>query len=116
MLFRSLIPLGLLGLTKVNAATVTIAANTLISTGDTLYSNNYIIDAGAYLAIDSGYTHNFYGDLTVNGQLYISDRNHVSGITSDVIGSTNTVTNYGQIVLNDLNGTSAPTYDSLTVT
>jgi hypothetical protein len=111
MLFRSLIPLGLLGLTKVNAATVEITANTLISTGDTLYFDNLVIDAGVYLAIDSGYTHNFYADLTVKGQLYISDRNHVTGITSDVFGSSNTVTNYGQIVLNHLNGTSAPTYD-----
>ena len=109
MLFKSLTPLGLLLLTKVNA--VQISTNTLISTGDTLYTDDYTIDKGVYLAIDSGYTHNFYGDLTINGMLYISDKNHHSGLTCDFIGTSNVLTNYGELVLNDLNGTSAPTFD-----
>ena len=111
MLLRSFIPLVLLGVTKVIAATVEISKNTLISTGDTLYRDDYIINAGVYLAIDSGLTHNFYADLTVYGMLYISDRNKRTGMTSLFTGTSNTLKNYGDIVLNDLNGTSAPTFN-----
>ncbi|CAH2355022.1 hypothetical protein CLIB1423_20S02278 [[Candida] railenensis] len=107
MILNPSVFLALLGLTSVNA--LTVSKNTLISTGDTSFNEDVTINAGDFLAIDSGYTHNFLKDLFVYGTLYISDKQKHSGITCDLIGS-GTYKNYGEVVLNHLNGTSAPTF------
>ncbi|SCV99300.1 LAFE_0A00122g1_1 [Lachancea fermentati] len=89
-----------------------VTSKTVVNKGDTLYTDAVTIDENAYLAIITGYTHNFYSDLTVNGALYIGDYNkRHSGITVDVIGTKNVVTNNGIIVVDNRNATSAPTYD-----
>lgn len=89
----------------------TVSSDTILDVGDTIFQDKVTVDSNAYLAIISGYTHDFYSDLTVNGALYIGDAKHVTGITVDVIGSSNVVTNNGVIVVDHRNGTSAPTYD-----
>lgn len=107
MIFKPSVFLAFLGLTSVDALTVSKKLH--ISTGDTSFNEDVTIDAGKLLAIDSGFTHNFLKDLSVYGTLYISDKQKNSGITCGLTGS-GTYKNYGSVVLNNLNGTSAPTY------
>ena len=88
-----------------------ISQNTIVSTGDTLIRQNFIVNSGVFYSIDYGMTHNFYNDITINGKLYITNKIVRTGMTCDVIGTTANIVNNGWIVLDDTNATSAPTYD-----
>ncbi|KAK6456640.1 Hyphally regulated cell wall protein N-terminal-domain-containing protein [Scheffersomyces xylosifermentans] len=92
-------------------ADVVISQNTIVSSGDTLINDNFFVNSGVFYSIDRGMTHNWYKDITINGKLYVTNRDIKTGMTIDVCGTTGQITNNGWIVLDDGNATSAPTFD-----
>ncbi|KAK5960412.1 uncharacterized protein PWA37_002491 [Arxiozyma heterogenica] len=91
--------LGLL-VTKISAATTTISAPTTLS-GDQTFSNDIVIESGATLALISGSSYSFNGNIDVKGSLDIVG-DSTNGLTSLQFGSTTTITNSGNINIENI--------------
>ncbi|KAK5959624.1 uncharacterized protein PWA37_002981 [Arxiozyma heterogenica] len=99
---QTLILWSLLGLlvTKITAATTTISAPTTLS-GDQTFSDAIVIESGATLALVAGSSYSFNGNIDVKGSLDIIG-DSTNGLTSLQFGSTTTITNSGNINLENI--------------
>ena len=91
--------LGLL-VTKINAAVTTISAPTTLS-GDQTFSDDIVIESGATLELVSGTSYSFNGNIDVKGTLDIIG-DSTKGLTSLQFGSTTTITNSGNINIENI--------------
>ncbi|KAK5779045.1 hypothetical protein RI543_002929 [Arxiozyma heterogenica] len=91
--------LGLLVI-RVNAATTTISTPTTLS-GDQTFSDDIVIKSGATLALVSGSSYSFNGNIDVKGSLDIIG-DSTNGLTSLQFGSTTTITNSGNINIENI--------------
>ncbi|KAK5960251.1 uncharacterized protein PWA37_002321 [Arxiozyma heterogenica] len=96
--------LGLL-VTKISAATTTISAPTTLS-GDQTFSDDIVIESGATLALVSGSSYSFNGNINVKGSLDIIG-DSTNGLTSLQFGSTTTITNSGNINIENIKSTGS---------
>ena len=91
--------LGLL-VTKINAAVTTISAPTTLS-GDQTFSDDIVIESGATLELVSGTSYSFNGNIDAKGTLDIIG-DSTKGLTSLQFGSTTTITNSGNINIENI--------------
>ncbi|KAK5773920.1 hypothetical protein RI543_004822 [Arxiozyma heterogenica] len=82
------------------AATTTISAPTTLS-GDQTFSDAIVIESGATLALVAGSSYSFNGNIDVKGSLDIIG-DSTNGLTSLQFGSTTTITNSGNINLENI--------------
>ncbi|KAK5961784.1 uncharacterized protein PWA37_000663 [Arxiozyma heterogenica] len=106
---QTLILLSLLGLlvTKASAATTTISTPTTLS-GDQTFYDDIVIESGATLALVSGSSYSFNGNIDVKGSLDIIG-DSTNGLTSLQFGSTTTITNSGNINIENIKSANSVT-------
>lgn len=92
-------------------ATTTYTSNTVVTSSAYYPADTSVVVApGMYLAFDNKnrqILNNFYGPVTVNGELYIGDTGTNTGMS---VYFNSDFTNNGNVVLNAINETSAPSF------
>ncbi|EDK37116.2 hypothetical protein PGUG_01214 [Meyerozyma guilliermondii ATCC 6260] len=98
-------------LSVTGALGITISQDTVTSGPLNAFVGLTKVDAGAYWSIVNNAVSSFLGSLQVDGKLFISSNTNLIGLTVELLGVLNSITNNGDISLDSSKSILAPNYN-----